>query len=377
MSLFKLRGTLTASQNLILGIVGAILLVLIWWAVAEAKSELKPIIEGYETHLPSTINPDSTAAVIDLDSLAKADSLAIANATEFEKIYPILPTPLNVVKSVPELINQDDLFSNVLRSIWLNLQGYLWAIFISIPVGFLLGLLPLFRGLFSKPVDALRFLPLTALTGLFIIWFGIYDEMKIAFLAFGILVYLLPVVVQRINEVKDVYLKTVFTLGATDWQTIRRVFIPSVMSKLMDDIRVLTAISWTYIIIAELLNRQGGVGSLIYLKSRYGQIEKVFAILFVIILIGFFQDRVFVYIDKRLFPHKYQNTKATGTKEIQYGIYTILGAPMLFLLLATVLPIGGMSSFLWIIVITSLILIAYGEFRLFQSKRNLATASAK
>jgi len=106
--------------------------------------------------------------------------------------------------------------------------------------------------------------------GMFIIWFEIEDQMKIAFLTFGIIVYILPVVVQWIDEFGDVYLKTVFTLGATDWQTIRTVYIPAVMSKLVDDIRGLTAISWTYIIIAELLNRQGGIGSLIYVKARQG-----------------------------------------------------------------------------------------------------------
>ncbi|MEL6924452.1 MAG: hypothetical protein AAFO94_10430, partial [Bacteroidota bacterium] len=208
MSLFKLRGSLTGVQSLVLGIAGAIVLLAIWWILAEALSREVPIIEGFETRLPSTINPDSTDAVIDLDSLARADSIAYANATEFEKVYPLLPTPPQVIKSVPELIGQDKLIPNTLRSIWLNLQGYFWAIFISVPLGFLLGLIPFFRGLFSKPVDALRFLPLTALTGLFITWFGIYDEMKIAFLAFGILVYLLPVVVQRVDEVQDVYLKT-------------------------------------------------------------------------------------------------------------------------------------------------------------------------
>ena len=369
MSLFKLRGKLSNSQNLILGIVGALVLIAIWWILAEMLSREVPIIEGYETRLPSTINPDSTDAVIDLDSLARADSIAYANATEFEKVYPLLPTPLQVIKSVPELISQDKLFANTIRSIWLNLQGYLWAIFIAIPLGFLLGLLPLFRGLFSKPVDALRFLPLTALTGLFITWFGIYDQMKIAFLAFGILVYLLPVVVQRVDEVKDVYLKTVFTLSATDWQTVKSVYIPSVMSKLMDDIRVLTAISWTYIIIAELLNRQGGVGSLIYLKARYGQIEKVFAILFVIILVGFLQDRIFVYIDKRLFPHKYQNLKVEGMKETQYGIYAVLGVTILYILITAIFPGLGLSSIVWIFVITSLLLIAYGEFRMFSNRK--------
>lgn len=132
--------------------------------------------------------------------------------------------------------------------------------------------------------------------------------MKVHFLAFGILIYLLPVVVQRIDEVKDVYLKTVYTIGATDWQTIRTVYIPSVLSRLSDDVRVLTAISWTYIIIAESLGNQGGIGALIWrVGQRQGRVDKVFALLVIIIIIGVLQDKLFTYLDREFFPFKYQS----------------------------------------------------------------------
>ncbi len=373
MFLFKLRGELNKSQSIALGIIGFIIFIAIWWVMAELLSIKNPVVEGFETRLPSSISSDSTNN-IDLDSLLKADSILFANATEFETVYPLLPPPLKVVKSFPDLINNDALFQNTFRSIWLNVQGYFWSVIISIMLGFVIGLLPLFRGLFSKQVDALRYLPLTALTGMFIIWFGIEDQMKIAFLAFGIIVYLLPVVVQRIDEVGDVYLKTVFTLGATDWQTIRTVYIPSVMSRLVDDIRVLTAISWTYIIIAELLNRQGGIGSLIYIKARQGQTEKVFAILIVIIIIGFLQDRIFVFFDKRMFPYKFSKTVQPGLVESQYGIYTILGAIILLLLTGVIIPSLNsiMTTIVGLIILTSLLLIAYGEFKMLNSKRKNA-----
>ncbi|MEL6866640.1 MAG: ABC transporter permease subunit [Bacteroidota bacterium] len=369
MSLFTLRGELSKSQGLLLGLLGFVLFVAFWWILAEAFSIQRPIVEGFNTRLPSSIGADSLK--IDRDSLARADSILFANATEFEKVYPLLPTPGSVVTSYPDLINEDQLFYNTTRSIWLNIQGYFWAVLISIPIGFLIGLFPLFRGMFSKQVDALRYLPLTALTGLFIIWFGIEDQMKIAFLAFGIIVYLLPVVVQRIDEVQNVYLKTVFTLGATDWQTIRTVYFPSVMSRLIDDIRILTAISWTYIIIAELVNRQGGVGSLIYIKARQGQVQKVFAILIVIIIIGFLQDRIFVFIDKRLFPHKYAKTVAAGMRESQAGIYVVFGAMILLLLVKAIIPAAAsiMTTLVLLVIVTSLLLIAYGEFKVFQSIR--------
>jgi NitT/TauT family transport system permease protein len=368
-SLFELRGTLDKRQKIILNILGLVVFILAWWALAELLSQQRPVLEDFDPRLPSTLNADSAQVSVDLDSIARVDSLRFANAKEFVKVYPLLPPPHLVVSSFPDLVQKDDLLSNTARSVWLNIQGYFWAVLISIPIGFLIGLLPLFRGLFSKQVDALRYLPLTALTGLFIIWFGIEDRMKIAFLAFGIIVYLLPVVVQRIDEVKDVYLKTVYTLGANDWQTIRSVYLPSVFAKLMDDIRVLTAISWTYIIIAELLNRQGGIGSLIYIKARQGQIPKVFGILLVIILIGFLQDRIFSYLDKRIFPHKYYKQTLAGIKEIEFGIYAILGATVIALFLGF-MP-DAMRSFIRMLVLfvplASLLLIAYGEFNLRKS----------
>ncbi len=375
MNLFKLRGKLTRSQDLILGIIGFLIFIAIWWIAAEAFSTQKPIIEGFNNRLPSSLNLDPDGPQINQDSLARAialqDSLAFANATEFEKVYPVLPPPPAVVQSYPELFTKDNLPVEALRSIWLNIQGYFWAISISLVFGFIIGLYPLFRGLFSKQTNALRYLPLTALTGVFILWFGIEDEMKIAFLAFGIIVYLLPVVVQRIDEVESVYLKTVFTLGATDWQTIRSVYIPAVMSKLMDDIRVLTAISWTYIIIAELLNRAGGIGSLIFIKARQGQLEKVFAILFIIILIGFFQDRIFMFIDRRLFPHKYVKTANVGYKESQFGIFAVLGVTLLGLILSAMF--SGFGTTLWwgvgLIAIAGLLFIGLGEFKIFSASR--------
>lgn len=228
-----------------------------------------------------------------------------AACTFFHVPKGILPAPMDVINSFQELFVQDQLVKNLAYSLKINLYGYAEAIGMCLPLGFLLGLFPLFREMFSKPLDSIRFLPISALTGLFIAWFGIEETMKVQFLAFGIGVYLLPLVVQRVNEVEQVYCDTVFTLGASKLQTIIKVFIPAVLTKVSDDIRVITAVSWTYIIIAELVNRaDGGIGSLAYLASRQSRLDKVFAVLLVIIAIGFIQDKVAVLIDKIFFPYK-------------------------------------------------------------------------
>ena len=218
----------------------------------------------------------------------------------------ILPPPLDVVKSYKDLHFNDFVARETLYSLQLNVLGSMEAIFLSFLLGFMIALVPFFRALLSRWVNAIRFVPLTAVTGLFIAWFGIASNMKVQFLAFGIFVYLLPVVVQRIDDVLKIHLQTAFTLGASKWQLIKTIYFPSVASKIIDDIRVLTAISWTYIIIAEMLNQTGGIGALIHLSGRQSRLDKVFALLIIIILIGIIQDRLFAWLDKKLFKYKYE-----------------------------------------------------------------------
>lgn len=217
----------------------------------------------------------------------------------------ILPSPSDVLGSFEELFTKDSLLDNLFYSLKINLYGYAEAIGICVPLGFLLGLFPLFREMFTKPLDSVRFLPISALTGLFIAWFGIDSTMKVQFLSFGISVYLLPLVVQRISEVEQVYCDTAYTLGASKWETITSVFIPAVFAKISDDIRVITAVSWTYIIIAELVNRaDGGIGSMAYLASRQSRLDKVFAVLLIIIAVGYIQDKLAILFDRMFFPYK-------------------------------------------------------------------------
>ncbi|MEM7101885.1 MAG: ABC transporter permease subunit [Bacteroidota bacterium] len=312
MSLFELRGELDKRTKLILEIAGIALILLIWFVLAFFLSEERiSVLDDDEIVVEivdDTYTESDSMLVEHMDQLMIEESETLAAyGLKKERIYPILPSPVHVIKSFKELHFEDYLVVNTGKSIWLNFLGYLLAIAVSIPIGFALGLIPFFRGLFNRTFDAFRFIPLTAVTGIFIMWFGFDNQMKVAFLAFGIIVYLVPVVVQRIDEVQSVYLRTVFTLGANSWQTIKTVYWPSVLSRLFDDIRVLTAISWTYITIAELLNKSGGIGELIWLARRQSRMDKAFAVLVIIVLIGIFQDKLFFWLDKKLFPHKHMN----------------------------------------------------------------------
>lgn len=258
-SLFKVRGSLNKKTSVIIGLIGLFFIILVW-------------------HIVSVTELISSS---------------------------ILPTPWSVITSVKELHYDDFIIRNALYSIKLNFLGYISAALIAIPLGFLIGLFPIVRALVSKYIDAMRFVPIAACTGLFIGWFGLGDFMKTMFLGFGIFVYLLPVVVERVDQVPEVLDQTARTMGANVWQRIKTIFIPSAMSAIITDIRVLVAISWTYITIAEMMNMTGGIGAMTYSSYREGRIDKVFAVLVIIVLIGVVQDLMFRVIEKTAFPHKF------------------------------------------------------------------------
>jgi len=349
--MFELRGKLSKRQSVMLGIIGISLFFILWILLTMGET---PILKKQT-----------------------------------------LPSPWSVFSSYKDLLADNDLVVNTAKSIGLNLSGYIIALLFTLPIGFAVGLFPVLRGLFQRYVEAIRFVPLTATLGLFIVWFGIGVSMKSMFMAFGIFIFLLPVVIQRIDEVKSVYLKTVYTLGATDWQTIKTVYIPSVMSRLWDDIRIMTAISWTYIVFIEANGSEGGIGDLLIRGAkRRGRFDKVFALLILIILIGVFQDKIFAYMDRKLFPHKYQaKGKYDHTSKedaetllstvfdycwlaftwIMLGLYIIFALDEVFGILGNVNFISYLfADTAWVIHFIFLSILAYKIFGLINGKNNKA-----
>lgn len=217
----------------------------------------------------------------------------------------ILPAPMSIITCLPELHFKDFLVHNVWISFYLNLLGLLEAVVFAIPIGLAIGLNSYLKAVFEPYLSALRFVPLTALVGLFVVAFGIYTNMKVQFLAVSIFIYLVPVIVQRVEETAVVLDQTMKTLGATRWQRIIYLYVPDVLSRVYTDIIVLSAISWTYIVVAEMVNLTGGVGALSFLAARQGRTDKVYAIVIVIVLVGLLQDKILKYLDPIFFPHKY------------------------------------------------------------------------
>lgn len=201
-----------------------------------------------------------------------------------------LPSPTEVLRGILQLFIEHDLWGAILVSSRRIGIAFLLASAVALPLGVLMGAFEAINRLFEPVVAPLRYMPISAFIPLLILWFGIYEKQKIAFLFLGVFVYLLPVVVTAIRAVPEELVQTALTLGASKGQVIRTVLVPAALPEICDSFRVMNAISWTYVILAEAVNPEHGLGYMVELARTHQKASWSFAGLFVIGGIGLITD---------------------------------------------------------------------------------------
>ena len=236
---------------------------------------------------------------------------AILTHWEFVNRFSV-PTPLEVVKAFPALWKESELLRNVAVSWWRIGQAFLWCAVVAIPLGLLMAS---FRWVhdFVNPVAApMRSMPITAFLPAFIGLFGIEERMKVIFLWFGMFFYLLAVVVEEVNRVDNALLDTAYTLGAKRRQVLWLMFraaIPGIFSSF----RILYDIGWTYVILAEIINRNGGVGAMIQSAEQFHRPDLVYAGIIAIGVAAFLFRALLTFLERILFPWQQATQAASQT----------------------------------------------------------------
>ena len=212
-----------------------------------------------------------------------------------------LPKPTEVVRGTLQLFIQYDLATSILVSSRRIAIAFLLASAVALPLGVLMGAFDPINRFFEPIMAPLRYMPISAFIPLLILWFGIYEKQKIAFLFLGVFVYLLPVVVSTIRLVPEELVQTALTLGATRFQVVRTVLLPAALPEIFDSFRVMNAIAWTYVILAEAINPEHGLGYMVELARTHQKASWSFAGLLVIGGIGLLTDFLIRLVSGMLF----------------------------------------------------------------------------
>jgi NitT/TauT family transport system permease protein len=212
-----------------------------------------------------------------------------------------LPSPVKVLQATLQMIFEHTLFEAIWASTWRILISFVAAAVVALPLGILMGAFEPINRLMEPVMAPLRYMPISAFIPLLILWLGIGESQKIAFLFLGVFVYLLPVVVTAVRAVPEELVQTALTLGASKAQVIRTVLVPAALPDIFDSFRVMNAISWTYVILAEFVNARQGLGYMIQLAGSHLKTAQVFSGIIVIGVIGLVTDAIIRGLNRALF----------------------------------------------------------------------------
>jgi NitT/TauT family transport system permease protein len=105
------------------------------------------------------------------------------------------------------------------------------------------------------------------------------------------------------RRVPHEYVEIAFTLGAKPRQVITDVAFRAMGPTLMDNLRITLGWCWTYLVIAEIVAADSGLGFVIWTARRYVKTPEVIAGVIVIGLIGLITDQLLRALHRRMFRY--------------------------------------------------------------------------
>lgn len=214
-----------------------------------------------------------------------------------------LPSPTAVVSAVWSMFMTQHLMWHAAISTWRVWVAFLAATAMAIPIGILMSSYRIIGASLEPIVDFIRYLPVPALVPLSIIWFGVGEETKMFLLWLGTFFQLVLLVADDMRRVPQEYVEIAFTLGAKPRQVLTGVALRAMGPSLVDNLRITLGWCWTYLVIAEIVAADAGLGYMIWTARRYTKTPEVMAGVVIIGLIGLITDQLLRALHRRMFQY--------------------------------------------------------------------------
>ncbi|WP_278266009.1 ABC transporter permease [Nocardia sp. AG03] len=201
-----------------------------------------------------------------------------------------LPAPWTVAQTAGDLIADGRLQSNLLTSLQRAVIGLGLGVLIGVVLALVAGLSRLGEAIVDGPVQIKRAIPTLALIPLFIVWFGIGEEMKLIVITTSVLI---PVYINTHAYLRSVdarYVELAETVGLSRWGFVRRIALPGALPGFFLGLRLAVTISWLALVVVEQVNATSGIGYLMTQARTYGQIDVIVVGLVIYGLLGLFGD---------------------------------------------------------------------------------------
>jgi NitT/TauT family transport system permease protein len=214
-----------------------------------------------------------------------------------------LPTPGDVLGKAGSEIGDGTLWSDMGASVYRIGLGFLISTLLAIPVGVIMGSYKIGESFFEPPIDLIRYMPAVAFVPLAILWVGTGDSEKLLILFIGTFFQEVLLIMDNVKAVPRTLINVAYTFGLRQWEVLLRVIVPAALPGIVDTLRITMGWAWTYLVVAELVAADSGLGFRIMQAERYLDTATMILGVLVIGLLGLIIDFGFKLLYARCFPY--------------------------------------------------------------------------
>lgn len=228
----------------------------------------------------------------------------LASSGWMERVF--MPSPADVLRRAYVWFREDDLLGDAWISTYRVTAGFILSAVIALPIGVMIGTYRPVQALLEPLTDFIRYMPAVAFIPLVMLWVGIDEGSKIAIIWIGTFFQMVLMSAEDIRRVPLAQIEAAQTMGATRGEVVSKVIIQSAKPALLDTLRVTMGWAWTYLVVAEMVAANSGLGYAILKAQRFLQTDKIFAGIILIGLIGLVMDQLFRLAHRKSFPWLYK-----------------------------------------------------------------------
>ena len=232
----------------------------------------------------------------------------LASYGAINKVF--LPGPVDVALRLGRWWTEDDLAGDIGISTYRVVAGWALSALIALPLGLYIGTYRSVQALLEPLTDFIRYMPAVAFIPLVMLWIGIDERSKVAIIFIGTFFQMVLMVAEDVRRVPLAQIEAAQTMGATRTEIIEKVILASAKPALLDTLRITMGWAWTYLVVAELVAANSGLGYAIIKAQRFLQTDKIFAGILLIGAIGLAIDQAFRLIHRLAFP--WLNTRSNA-----------------------------------------------------------------
>lgn len=214
-----------------------------------------------------------------------------------------LPSPLRVWESLVHW-EKGTLWVDTYVSVEQVILGFIYAAIFAVPIGLYIGLYKPIEGILQAINDFFRYMPASAFIPLVLLWIGIGDSAKVSIIFIGVFFQIIVMTADAIRNVPQEYLDAMLTMGAKQSEVISMAVVRGAAPDILNLLRVNMGWAWTYLVVAELVAANRGLGFAIMQAQKFMDTPRIFAGIFIIGVLGVIFDLAFRLLAKLLFPWK-------------------------------------------------------------------------